>query len=130
MMQAYHLTGTGALLDILSELFLLLLELGAFTIEFSLRLLQSPLMFPQSLCWRLGPAKQRVNDVHVGRIGSVELSAAVRTDGCGNVSELSWAVEAGDRVCPLLRGRVAETKRGNEFLDGQSRDGGCSDRWW
>lgn len=56
--QTYHLSCACALLDVLSELLLLLFELGTLAIELTLRLLQGSLMLSESFCWSLGPAKE------------------------------------------------------------------------
>lgn len=53
-----HLSILGVLLDILDELLFLNLELRSLSIEFTLRLLQSALVFPQPLCGRHALAKR------------------------------------------------------------------------
>lgn len=62
--RTHHLPILCALLDIGDEFLLLLFELGAFSIQLALCLLQAPLVLSQPLGGRFAPPKERLNDVH------------------------------------------------------------------
>lgn len=57
---SYHLPRFRTLLYISYDLLLLLLQLGAFAIQLSYRLLQCALMFPELLCRRLPLSEQSI----------------------------------------------------------------------
>lgn len=55
---SYHLPSLGALLDILHQLLLAVLQFRAFAVQFALRLCQGALVLPQALRRRHGAAKE------------------------------------------------------------------------
>ena len=82
-----HIPILRALLDILHQLLLLILQLHTLTIEFSLRLLQRALVFSEPFCWGHSFAKGPFYYLRVKEVGLYKISEGAgygeRLEGLG-----------------------------------------------